>query len=292
MALLTGAKNKKKKIPLLLAVLVPLLITSAAQADSIISSVGPVELYGAPGLFGSAQIEVSIFEGTPTGGIIDFAVTNTSPLTELAAGRFANAFITEFQFDLPEGYQPVYEESSVIALPGVRFAQGAGNPVLATDIERTLDWDFGRGTGGGWLGRAFEADLNRNDNAIFSDNALDPSGTPVEDYARGFLNDGRHGWEGGVFDTITFRLVVDAPAPLTENDLEFFEDSMTFKFQGGGGSVWAASQAADQVGGLIPEPDTIIIIMAAGGVLAVMAGFARRKPAIKNNPTGPLANKV
>ncbi len=289
MMLLKGAKNKQKSFPLILAVLVPLLVASAAQADSIISNVGPVPLNGAPGLFGSALVEVSIFESTPTGGIIDFAVTNTSPLIELAAGRFANAFITEFQFDLPEGCQPVYGDSSVIALPGVRFAQGAGNPVIATDIERMLDWDFGVGTGGGWLGRAFEADLNRNDNAIFSDNALDPSGIPVEDYARGFLNNGRHGWEGGVFDTITFRLVVEAPAPLTENDLEFFEDSMTLKFQGGGdGSVWAASQAA----GHLPEPDTIIIMMAAGGVLAVMAGFARRKPAIKSNPAGPLAYKV
>ena len=286
--LFKGAKNKQKSFSLLLAILAPLLITSVAQADSIISNIGPVELYGAPGLFGSALIEVSIFESTPTGGIIDFAVTNTSPLTELEAGRFANAFITEFQFDLPEGYQPVYEESSVIALPGVRFAQGAGNPVLATDIERMLDWYFGVGTGGGELARAFMASLNSNDNAIFSDNALDPSGIPVEDYAEGFLRDGRHGWEGGVFDTITFRLVVEAPAPLTENDLEFFEDSMTLKFQGGGdGSVWAASQAA----GHLPEPDTIIIMMAAGGVLAVMAGFARRKPAIKSNPTGPLANK-
>ena len=179
MALLMNAKNRRKKFSLLLTVLVPLFITSVAQADSIVSSVGPVELDGAPGLFGSALIEVSIFDSTPTGGIIDFAVTNTSPLTELEAGCFANAFITEFQFDLPEGYLAMYEGSSVIALPDVRFAQGSDAPVLATDIERILDWDFGVGTGGGELARAFEAHLNRNNNAVFSDDALDPSGIPA-----------------------------------------------------------------------------------------------------------------
>ncbi len=280
---LMGAKNKRKYFPLVLAVLALVLITSTTQADSIISIVGPVELDGAPGLFGSALVEVSVFESTPTGGTIDFAVTNTSPLTELEPGRFANAFITKFQFDLPEDYQPVYDDSSVIAHPGVRFAQGAGNPVLATDVERTLGWGFGVGTGGGELDRAFEADLNSNNNAIFSDKSPDLSGIPVEDYAEGFLNYGEHGWEGAVFDTITFRVNIKGSDPITDDDLQFFEDNyLTLKFQGGDGSVWAGNH--------LPEPSTMIMITASA-VLAVMAWIAKRKSAIRDNPTGPLADK-
>ncbi len=273
MMLLTSAKNKRIYFSLVLAVLAPVLITSATQADSITSIVRPVELDGAPGLFGSALIEVSVFESTPTGGTIDFAVTNTSPLTKLKPGKFANAYITEFQFDLPDDYRPVYNDSSVIAHPGVRFAQGARKPVLATDIERTLDWDFGVGTGGGELGRAFEAGLNRNNNAIFSDNSLDLYGIPLEDYAKGFLAKGKRGWEGAVFDTITFRVNIKGSDPITDDDLEFFEDSyLTLKFQGGDGSVWAGNH--------LPEPSTTIMITVSG-VLAVMAGIAKRKSAIK-----------
>ncbi len=241
-------------------------LSFSACAAGVTSHFGPQELVGAPGLYGSAVVKVSIFETTATGGTIDFALTNTSLLTELETDKFANAFITEFQFDLPDDYEPIFGDCSVIAPVGVRFAQGAGNPVLATGIERTLDWDFGSGTGGGIVARAYEAGENSNNNAIFSDNALDISGIPVEDYAEGFL---RNSWDGAVFDTIIFRVKFEDSAPITEDDLDFYLcDHLTLKFQGGDGSAWVGNHCQ------VPEPGTLILI---GCGLAVMAGVVRKK---------------
>ena len=101
-------------------------LVSAVPALGLTTAFGPQDLVGVPGLFGSATMSIGIVETTPNGGIVEFALTNTSPLTELEPGRFANAFITEFQFDLPGDYDPVYAASSVIARVGVRYAQGAG----------------------------------------------------------------------------------------------------------------------------------------------------------------------
>ena len=240
-------------------------LSFSAFAASVTTHFGPQELVGAPGLFGSAVVEASIFETTATGGTIDFALTNTSLLTELMPDKFANAFITEFQFDLPDDYEPIFGDCSVIAPVGVRFAQGAGNPVAATAIERTLDWDFGLGGGGGIVARAYEATENSNNNAIFSDNALDGAGIPVEDYAKGFL---QNSWDGAVFDTIIFRIKFVDTAPITEDDLDFYLcDHLTLKFQGGDGSAWVGNYT-------VPEPGTLILI---GCGLAALAGVVRKK---------------
>ena len=234
---------------------------SAVPALSLTTAFGPQELEGAPGLFGSAAMSIDIVESTPNGGIVEFALTNTSPLTELEPGRFANAFITEFQFDLPGDYDPVYAASLVIARVGVRYARGAGNPVVATDIDRILDWDFGAGTGGGMYARAHEASQESNNNAIFSGNALDMSGIPVEDYAEGFLE---NSWDGGVFDTIVFRVEFVDSVPISEDDLLFYAcDHLTLKFQGGDGSAWVSNHCVS-----VPEPFTAVL--AAVGVIAVL----------------------
>ncbi|MFH1550522.1 MAG: PEP-CTERM sorting domain-containing protein [Planctomycetota bacterium] len=237
----------------------------SAFAAGVTSHFGPQELAGAPGLFSSAVVEASVFASTATGGTIDFALTNTSLLTEPEPGVFANAFITEFQFDLPGDYEPIFGDCSVIAPMGARFSQGAGNPVLATDIWRTLDWDFGPGTGGGMIARANEASLNNNNNAIFSNDALDLSGTPVENFAVGFL---ANSWEGAAFDTIIFRVRFEDSVPITDDDLNYYAcDHLTLKFQGGDGSTWVGNYT-------VPEPGTLVLI---GCGLAVMAGVVRRK---------------
>ncbi|MFH1549198.1 MAG: PEP-CTERM sorting domain-containing protein [Planctomycetota bacterium] len=234
-----------------------LVISCGASASSVTTLFGPKQLEGAAGsglLFGSAEVVITIFETTPTGGTIDFALTNTSLTSELEAGKFANAFITELQFDLPDNFTPIVDSCFVIAEVGVRFAQEPGNPVLATGIERVLDWDFGTGTGGGMYARANEAANFSNNNAIFSDNSLDASDIPVEDYAEGFLRDD---WDGAVFDTIIFRVCFENSGPITGDDLPFYqEDHLTAFFQGGEGSVWAPNT-------LIPEPSTLLLLVSA-----------------------------
>lgn len=253
------------KIVVVTAIVATLVISFSASAVSV-TSFGPAELEGAPGLFGSAEAEISIFESTATGGTIDFALTNTSLLTELDPGMFANAFITEFQFDLPDIFEPIYNDCSVIAPVGVRFAAGAGIPVVATDIERTLDWSFSPGTGGGIIARAHEASENSNNNVLFSDNALDGSGIPVEDYAEGFFE---NSWEGAVFDAIIFRIKFEDSRPIIEGDLDFYaEDHLTLKFQGGNGSGWVGNHPP------IPEPGTLFLLAPA---LLGIAGVLRRK---------------
>jgi len=255
------------KITIIVIFLALTAMSFCAYAGSVTSHFGPEMLIGTPRLFGSAVIEVSIFESTANGGTIDFALTNTSLLTELETDRFANAFITEFQFDLPDNFTPIFGDCSVIAPVGVRYAQGAGNPVAATDIERILDWDFDFGSGGGMIARAYEAAQNKNHNAIFSDNALDMSDIPVEDYAEGFL---KNNWEGAVFDTIIFRIKLENSAPITEDDLDFFMcDNLTLKFQGGDGSAWVGNHCSH-----IPEPSTLLLLAPA---LLGIAGVLRRK---------------
>jgi len=247
------------KKTMLVAFVSAVFLVSAVPALSLTTAFGPQELVGAPGLFGSAAMSIDIVETTPNGGIVEFSLTNTSPLTELEPDRFANAFITEFQFNPPSDYEPVYAASSVIARVGVRYAQGAGNPVVATNIDRILDWDFGVGSGGGLYARANEASQNSNNNAIFSANALDISGVPVEDYAEGFLE---NGWDGGVFDTIVFRVEFVDSVPISEDDLLFYAcDDLTLKFQGGNGSAWVPNHC-------VPEPFTAVL--AAVGVIAVL----------------------
>ncbi len=248
-----------------------LVISCGASASSVTTHFGPKQLEGAAGsglLFGSAEVVVTVFETTPTGGTFDFALTNTSLTTELEPGKFANAFMTEFQFDLPDDFTPIFGSCSVIAEVGVRFAQGPGNPVLATDIERVLDWDFGTGTGGGMYARANEADQNSNNNAIFSDDALDASDIPVEDYAEGFL---KNSWEGGVFDTIIFRVCFENSGPITEDDPPFYQDDhLTAFFQGGEGSVWAPNTP-------IPEPSTLLLLASVvPGALWLLVSKRRR----------------
>jgi len=245
-----------------------LVISCSAFASSVTTHFGPKQLEGAAGtglLYGSAEIEITIFEITPMGGTFDFALTNTSLTVELEPDEFANAFVTELQFDLPDDFTPILGSCSVIAETGVRFAQEPGNPVGATGIERVLDWDFGFGTGGGMYARAYEADENSDNNAIFSDNALDASDIPVEDYAEGFLKDS---WDGAVFDTIILRVCFENSGPITEGDLSFYQDDhLTARFQGGEGSGWAPNI-------VIPEPGTILMIL---GGLAGIAGIVRRR---------------
>ena len=258
--------NKMKIIGVFVAMTA---LSFSAFAASVTTHFGPQELDGAPGLFSSAVVTASVFESTAIGGTIDFALTNTSPLTELEAGKFANAFISEFQFDLPGDYEPIFGDCSVIASVGVRFSQGPGNPVVATVIERTLDWNFGPGTGGGIVARAYEATENSNDNAIFSDNALDGAGIPLEDYAEGFLD---NDWDGAVFDTIIFRIKFEDSVPITDDDLDFYiHDHLALKFQGGGdGSAWVGNHN-------MPEPSTIFLMIGSASGLAVFAGIMRRK---------------
>ena len=246
-----------------------LVISCGAFASSVTTHFGPKQLEGAAGsglLFGSAEVVVTVFETTPVGGTFDFALTNTSLTTELEPDKFANAFITELQFDLPDDYTPIFSSCSVIAEVGVRFAQGPGNPAVATGIERTLDWDFGAGTGGGMYARAYEADQYSNNNAIFGDDALDASDIPVEDYAEGFL---MNSWEGGVFDTIIFRVCFENSGPITEDDLPFYQDDhLTAFFQGGEGSVWVANA---------PEPSTLLLLASAvPGAFWLLAKRRRR----------------
>lgn len=240
-----------------------LLVPAAAFGLSVTTYFGPGELIGAPGLYGTATATMSLYSTSSNGGIIDFALTNTSLRKEMAAGKYANAFITEFQFDLPGSFAPVFSDCTVIAPIGVRFAQGAGSPVIATLIARMLDWDFGNGTGGGIYARAYEATEKSNNNAIFSGNALNASGIPVEDYAAGFLNDGN--WDGAVFDTIIFRVKVADSRPLTEDDLRFFAcGHLTLKYQGGNGSAWVPNHCEQ-----VPEPSSLILLLSVlpGGAL-------------------------
>jgi hypothetical protein len=249
-------------------VAVALMVCATAQALSVTTNFGPIELGGAPGLYGSATAVISIYDTTANGGTIDFAVTNTSLLTELELSQFANAFITEFQFDLPDDYTPIIGDCFVIARTGVRFSDGAGNPVVATGIDRTLNWSYGPGTGGGLYARANEATENSNKNAIFSDNALNGSGIPVEDYAVGFL---KEKWDYAVFDEIIFRVKFENSAPIAEEDLFFFEsDNLTLKFQGGGGSIWVPNHFE------VPEPASLTLISAGVGLAAGMAMVRRR----------------
>jgi hypothetical protein len=205
--------------------------------------------------------------------VFEFALTNTSALTELDPGQFANAIITEFQFNLPDGFTADYSASEVVAPIGVRFAQGDGNPVLATDIERLLNWAFGAGSGGGVVARDHEATESKNDNAIFSANALDLNSVPVEDYAAGFLNEGKSGWDGAVFDTILFRVKAVGDRAITEDDLYFYGcDNLTLKFQGGGGSGWVSNHCTQ-----VPEPSTWFMLLAAApaGVVALRSRFRK-----------------
>lgn len=251
--------------------IVVVLASLSAEAAVITTLFGPAELEGAagPGMMGSARVTASIFAVTPKGGVIDFALTNTSSLIQLQPGLFANAFVTELQFDLPDHYVPQYGQCFVIAPVGVRFAQGAGQTVHVTDIERALDWEFGTGTGGGLYARAYEADQETRNNAIFSADALDALGVPVEDYAEGFLKDS---WEGGVFDTIIFRVTFENSGPITEGDLPFFTgDHLTVKFQGGEGSAFVPNYAE-----IVPEPATAALVF-CGLAAAVMRGRGRRR---------------
>ncbi len=258
-----------RNIKIITLVLSFLAMSLPACADSVQSAFAPVELEGAagPGMYGMATAEVSLHSTTTDGGYIDFALTNTSNRIELESGKFANAFITEFRFDLPEGYTQDDSNSSVIAQIGVRFADGKDDPVVATGIERLLDWDYGNANGAPVeLRRAFMSDLGGGSkNVIFSENALDGFGVPVDDYEEGFL---KKSFSSGVFDTIIFRVKVEGGDPLAESDLAMYESGhLTVKFQGGEGS--------GRVGNVtVPEPATIILI---GLGVSALAGIARRK---------------
>jgi len=223
---------------------------------NVITAFGPAQLEGAagPNMYGSAQIQVSIYQTTPNGGIIDFALTNTSLNILLQPGMYANAFITELQFDLPDAYVPITDQCQVLAPVGVRFANGSGNPVVTDTLMHVLNWTFTTpANGGGLYARANEAEEQKNYNAIFSANALNTSGVPVEDYANGFLKDA---YDYGVFDTVIFRVKFENDGPITEGDLPFFSnDHLTVKLQGGNGSVWTPNQ------GIIPEPASFALLL-------------------------------
>ncbi len=161
----------------------------------------------------------------------------------------------------------------MIAQIGVRFADGKNDSVEATTIERLLDWDYGDANGApGELRRAFMADLGGGSkNVIFSDNALDGSGIPIDDYEEGFLG---NAYRSGVFDTIIFRVKVEGGDPLTEDDLLMYAgDHMTVKYQGGEGSGRISNNEIPPTTN-VPEPQTIVMI---GTALAGLAAFARRR---------------
>jgi len=235
------------------------LIPVTALATNVITAFGPALLPNAagPNMFGSAQMQVSIYQTMPLGGIIDFALTNTSPHILLQPGKYANAFIPEIMFDLPDDYVPIYDQCQVLAPVGVRFSNGPGNQVVTTTIMRALDWVYETGHGGGLYVHANESTDVKNYNAVFSANALNTSGVPVDDYAQGWL---KNNWRGGVFDTVIFRVKFENSGPITEGDLPFFsDDHLTVKFQGGDGSVFAPNHAM----AIVPEPASLLLLVPA-----------------------------
>jgi hypothetical protein len=241
-------------------------MTLSASAGAVMTAWGPAN--DPAGVTCSATATVSLFDSTT----LDVKLTNTSPLTTVGSNQ-VSPWITELDFNLPAHFNADNDidttNSSVKALvaDSVVFSNGKThgnyNPVVATLIDRTLDWSYNiHGS------HAEEkATDNSNNNALFSLSALS-SNIPIVTQGGGFLSDA---FSGAEFDTIHFYIKVKNGS-FTASDVNFYEDgNLILHFQSGLDSIWLENHD----GGKVPEPSTLLLL--AGGMITVGAGIIRKK---------------
>ena len=211
----------------------------------------------------SALGTVSLYSTTSTGGVIDIAVRNTSPLYH-SGSTYANAYITALDFNIPTGFTFDTKNSSVKAGGATAlFSNGVGNQVVTSTLERILNWSYATHS------KTYEvtAANKSNKSTIWSLNAV-VGGIPQDTMETKLL---KTAYNYAVFGTVHYYIAVKGGSrPLAESDLNMYnvKGNLTLFWQGGGSSTSNRNTA-------IPEPSTWLLLV--GGAMAVGAGIIRRK---------------